>query len=169
MPRVLITGANRGLGLEFTRQYAGRGWHVVATCRQPEAAGDLRQFAHGHPKVSVAALDVTDHAQVDRLAAGLQAEPIDLLLLNSAFLGPQQAQKCGTLDYELFERSFAANVTGPMKTAEAFIPHVQASTIRKIVFLGSAAGSLTLLRPPQPLCLPCQQGGPAPGRTQPGN
>lgn len=148
MPTVLVTGANRGLGLEFTRQYAARGWRVLATCRDPAGAADLAALAAGQPAVTLERLDVTDHAGVDRLAAALAGRPLDLLLLNSAFLGPQAGQTCGALDYGLFERSFAANATGPMKVAEAFLPHVAAGTGRRIVFLGSAAGSIGLLRPP---------------------
>jgi NAD(P)-dependent dehydrogenase (short-subunit alcohol dehydrogenase family) len=148
MAMVLITGANRGLGLEFAGQYAAAGWKVIATCRSPEGAAELRDLAAGNPAVRILGLDVTDHARIDRLATELRDTAVDLLLLNSAYLGPQEGQKCGAVDYSLFERSFAANATGPMKMAEAFIPHVAASTEKKIVFLGSAAGSITLLRPP---------------------
>lgn len=145
---VLITGSNRGLGLEFARQYAAAGWRVIATCRRPEAAADLMALAEANAAVSVAALDVSDHAQVDRLAGELRATPVDLLLLNSAFLGPQAGQKFGALDYGLFAASFAANATGPIKVAEAFAAHVAASSGRKLVFLGSAAASIAMLRPP---------------------
>jgi NAD(P)-dependent dehydrogenase (short-subunit alcohol dehydrogenase family) len=144
----LITGANRGLGLDFTRQYAATGWRVIATCRRPAEAGDLAKLAAAGGRVRVAALDVTDHAQVDGLAAELRDVPLDLLLLNSAWLGPQLGQKCGALDYGMFERSFAANATGPAKVAEAFLPHVTAGQGRKIVFLGSAAGAIGVLRAP---------------------
>jgi len=148
MPTVLITGANRGLGLEFARQYAARGWQVVATCRDPAGAGDLAALARSHPAVAPVALDVTDAAQVARLAAGMADRPLDLLLLNSAYLGPQEGQKFGALDYALFDRSFAANATGPLRVAEAFRPHLEAGGGKKLVFLGSAAGAITLLRPP---------------------
>ncbi len=148
MPTVLITGANRGLGLEFARQYAAGGWQVCATCRRPDEAGELHSLAASNPAVSIAALDVTDRAQIERLVAATGARPLDLLLLNSAFLGPQRGQKCGELDVRLFERSFAANATGPAMVAEAFLPQVAASAQKKIVFLGSAAGSIALLRAP---------------------
>lgn len=148
MPTVLITGANRGLGIEFARQYAARGWTVIATCRDTDGAVELRALGRAHRALRIAALDVTDHARVDALAAELRPVALDLLLLNSAWLAPQAGQFCGALDYGLFDRSFAANATGPLKVAEAFIPHVAAGAGRRIVFLGSAAASLSLLRAP---------------------
>lgn len=148
MPTALITGANRGLGLDFTRQYAAAGWQVIATCRRPAEAVELAALAADDSKVRLAPLDVTDHAQVDRLAAELGDQPLDLLLLNSAWLGPQQGQRCGELDAGMFERSFAANATGPAKVAEAFLPNVTAGTAKKIVFVGSAAAAIGLLRAP---------------------
>lgn len=151
MPTVLITGANRGLGLEFARQYAAAGWRVIATCRQPRGAAELHQLAADMPMVGVEALDVTVHEQPVELAGRLAATPIDLLLLNSAFLGPQQGQRFGKLDSRLFADSFAANATGPLRVAEAFVDHVAQSALKKIVFLGSAAGAIALLRPPMNL------------------
>lgn len=148
MPTVLITGANRGLGLEFARQYGAAGWRVIATCRRPDAAVELREIAAGNAAIGIHALDVTDEPQIGQLAKALHGVPIDLLLLNSAYLGPQQGQRFGGLDRELFERSFAANITGPLRVAEAFLAHVEAGAQKKIVFLGSAASSMGLLRAP---------------------
>jgi NAD(P)-dependent dehydrogenase (short-subunit alcohol dehydrogenase family) len=148
MPVVLITGANRGLGLEFARQYAARGWQVLATCRHPDAAVELADLARSQRGVELAQLDVTDAGNVTDLAARLRGRAIDLLLLNSAWLGPQQGQRRPDFDVELFDRSFAANVTGPLRVALALAPQVAASQGRRIVFLGSAAGAIGLLRPP---------------------
>jgi NAD(P)-dependent dehydrogenase (short-subunit alcohol dehydrogenase family) len=148
VPTVLITGANRGLGLEFARQYAQANWRVLATCRRPDGARDLLALAASHPIVRLAALDVTSPAQIAALAAELAGTPVDLLLLNSAYLGPQAGQKFGALDYDLFSASFAANVTGPLRVAEAFVGSVAGSRERKIVFLGSAAAAIALLREP---------------------
>ena len=89
-PVVLITGSNRGIGLEFTRQYAERGWQVIATCRRPEAATELQAIARNHSNVIIEALDITDHAAVDRLAEHYAQRPIDVLLNNAAYLGSRQ-------------------------------------------------------------------------------
>ena len=92
-PTVLITGSNRGIGLEFAREYAKLGWRVIATCRTPAEAADLKSIAASHPNVVIEQLDITDHAQIDALATKYSTRAIDLLLNNAALLSarPQQA------------------------------------------------------------------------------
>jgi NAD(P)-dependent dehydrogenase (short-subunit alcohol dehydrogenase family) len=151
MAVVLITGANRGLGLEFARQYAAAGWRVVATCRNPSAARELRQLSAKWRELSIAMLDVTNDEQVGQLIVDLAATPIDVLLLNSAYLASQSDQRLGSLDPRAFSDSFSANATAPIRLADRLLPRVSAGEQRKIVFLGSAAGSIGLLRPPATL------------------
>ena len=145
---VLITGANRGIGLEFAHQYAELGWHVIATCRAPARADALQHIAEDHENVRIEQLDVTDHARIEALAVELADVPIDVLLNNAALLGERADQALGNIDYDLFERIYAVNAIGPMKMIEAFTPHVMASRQKKIVTLGSAAGSIDMIRPP---------------------
>ena len=140
---VLVTGANRGIGLELARNYADRGWTVIATARRPEAADDLNAIAADNPKVSVERLDVLDQAQVDALAAKYEDQPIDVLLNNAAILGEPNDQKFGDYDFELFARIMATNVAGPMRMAEAFYPHVAASDQKKIIAITSVQGSIS--------------------------
>jgi len=83
MPTAFITGANRGLGLEFARQYAAEGWRVFATCRKPEEAIALRALGSG---VSIHALDVTDSAAVRALATKLEHETIDVFIANAGVM-----------------------------------------------------------------------------------
>ena len=84
MKTVLITGANRGIGLEFCRQYVAQDWRILACTRHPEKSGALNTLAAGYPEqVTVHALDVADHAQIEGLAQSLAGEPIDLLLNNA--------------------------------------------------------------------------------------
>jgi NAD(P)-dependent dehydrogenase (short-subunit alcohol dehydrogenase family) len=147
-PTVLITGANRGIGLEFTRQYAARGWTVIATTRRPEAATALQQLAANRPNVVIDQLDITSESQVAALAAKYRGRPIDLLINNAALLDGMDRQLLGKLDYELFNRTLAINATGPMRVSEAFLPNVAASGQKKIITLSSAAGSHGLLNPP---------------------
>ena len=86
-PTILITGANRGIGLEYARQSAARGWNVIATARHPAQAADLRALAEANPRVVIETLDVTDFAQVDALAAKYQGKPIDVLVNNAGISG----------------------------------------------------------------------------------
>lgn len=147
-PTVLITGSNRGIGLEFARQYAARGWTVIATTRRPDEASGLKALAAGRPNIVIERLDITSDADVAALAAKYRGRPIDLLINNAALLEKPGSQLLGKLDYDLFARSFDINATGPMRVTEAFLENVAAGGQKKIVTLGSAAASNGLLAPP---------------------
>ena len=84
---VLITGASRGVGLEFARQYAAHGWRVHACCRDPENAADLRGVMDGHDG-AVHTLDVADRRSIDSLKAELNGEALDLLIKRTASTSP---------------------------------------------------------------------------------
>lgn len=141
MPTVLLTGANRGLGLEFVRQYAQDGWRVHACCRDPKAATDLSKLAAGSSgAVQVHALDVADFAQIDRLARELGAEALDLLL-NNAGVYPHE-DGFGKLDYAGWERALRINALAPVRMVEAFVEHVARSQRRLIASVTSLMGSI---------------------------
>lgn len=141
---VLITGASRGIGLEFARQYAARGWRVIATARNPATAAELQKLAAADPDVRIETLDVTDHAGVDALAARYRGTPVDLLLLNAAQGPTAQTAVRGLakLDFDDARQSFEVNAIGPMKVAQAFFASVAASGRRQIVAISSDSGSL---------------------------
>jgi NAD(P)-dependent dehydrogenase (short-subunit alcohol dehydrogenase family) len=147
-PTVLITGSNRGIGLEFARQYGELGWQVIATCRNPDSATDLQAIAADNPNVVVERLDITDHAAVDALAERYAGRAIDILLNNAALLGDGGKQRFGAIDYDLFRRIVDVNSIGTMKVTETFAPNVIASEQKKIITLGSAAGSIGMIQPP---------------------
>lgn len=146
---VFITGASRGLGLEMVRQYAGEGAKVIATCRDPAGATELAALAARHPgAVRVEALDVTDHAAIDALAARLRGQPIDILINNAGDIGPRDPdrsrlheQHFGTINYAEWRRVLEINTLAPAKVAEAFVEHVAGSTRRQMVFVSSTTGS----------------------------
>jgi NAD(P)-dependent dehydrogenase (short-subunit alcohol dehydrogenase family) len=142
MPSTLITGANRGLGLEFARQYLADGWHVYAACRDPDSASELRRLADasGH-KLQILALDVTDPASVKTAAAELDGKATDLLLNNAGVMG-DRGQTIGNIDYEAWAKVLEANTMGPMRVSEAFVDHVARSERKLIVTLTSGMGSL---------------------------
>jgi NAD(P)-dependent dehydrogenase (short-subunit alcohol dehydrogenase family) len=146
---VLVTGANRGIGLEFVRRYAGRGWTVIATARQPGAAPALGQIADENPgRVLVEPLDVTDLTAIDALSARYRDRPIDVLLNNAGVGGGGDNQIFGRLQYPVFDEVMAVNARGPLKMCEAFLPQVQASTRKKLITVSSSQGSIGSLRMP---------------------
>ena len=128
-PTVFITGANRGIGLEFARQYAADGWNVIATCRKPEAAEALNALAERHDNLVVEQLDVTDHQRITALAEQFADRPIDLLLNNAAMLGELADQTFGGLNYDAFQQVMAVNVFGPLRLAEALVGSVERSPV----------------------------------------
>jgi NAD(P)-dependent dehydrogenase (short-subunit alcohol dehydrogenase family) len=148
-PTVLITGANRGIGLEFARQFAALDWRVIATVRDPAAAADLRAIKAR--ALTIERMDVTDQAQVDALAAKYRGQPIDVLLNNAGLLTAMDRQSLDTLDFEVFDREFAVNSLGPMRVSRAFLPNVLASQQKIILALSSAASSHGMIKMPSPL------------------
>jgi NAD(P)-dependent dehydrogenase (short-subunit alcohol dehydrogenase family) len=125
---VLITGANRGIGFEFVRQYAERGYRIIATCRNPAKAEELNAFARAHNDVIIEQLDLVDLEGIDALAARYAGQPIDVLINNAALMrGPDKGQAFGTMDYEWFDLWFHTNTRGPLKVTEAFWPNLMAS------------------------------------------
>ena len=143
MPTTLITGANRGLGLEFARQYLVDGWQVYAACRDPNSVSELQQLvdASGH-KLRILALDVTDPASVKTAAAELDGQAIDLLL-NNAGVGGARGQTIGNIDYKAWAKVLDVNTMGPLRVSEAFVEHVARSDRKLIVTLTSGMGSIT--------------------------
>lgn len=139
----LITGANRGIGLEYVRQMAGRGWNIIATARRPVDAGELQALARAHPQLVIEKLDVTDHAAIDALAAAYLQQPIDILLLNAGLTPayPASFRPLDGIDFDAMRASFEVNALAPLKMCQAFMKHVAASRRKQIVAMGSKAGS----------------------------
>jgi NAD(P)-dependent dehydrogenase (short-subunit alcohol dehydrogenase family) len=142
MPSTLITGANRGIGLEFARQYLADGWQVYAACRDPSSASDLHRLVDtGNHKLRILALDVTDSFSTKAAAAELDGQAIDLLLNNAGVMGARD-QTIGNIDYDAWAKVLDANTMGPMRVSEAFIDNVARSDRKLIVTLTSGMGSL---------------------------
>src|SRR5471032_2375295 len=138
MPTVLLTGASRGLGLEFTRQYAQDGWRVIATCRDPRKAEKLRGVAGS---VEIHALDATDFAAVGRLAAELGDVGVDVLIANAGIIGPRD-MTADAVDAAAWAEVFRVNAMAPLALAGAFSKHVARSGERKAVAISSRLGSM---------------------------
>ena len=137
--QILITGANRGIGLEFTKQYAADGWNVLACCRHPQSALDLQALAQANANIKIQPLDVADFAQIDALALQLKDESIDVLINNA---GVYPHSSFGDTNYDDWAAAFKVNSMAPLKMAEAFMQHISRSQLKKIATLTSKMGSL---------------------------
>ena len=134
---VLITGANRGLGLEFARQYAADDWTVIGTARSPDRADELKALG-----VEVLQLDVTDQASIDALVASLDGRGIDMLI-NNAGIFPRvgEIEKVDSGDYT---RTLMVNTLGPVLVTQALMPNLRESEMKRIVNITSRLGSIEL-------------------------
>jgi NAD(P)-dependent dehydrogenase (short-subunit alcohol dehydrogenase family) len=150
---VLITGSSTGIGLEFARQYAARGWTVYATHHFPKTPDTLAQLAQMFPQtVHVEVLDVTKQTDIDALATKLKDKPMDVLLNNAALKrfallrdrDGNKGQYFGTLDFDQLDQFVHVNVAGPLRVVEGFIDNVRLGTQKKLVTISSAAGAVSI-------------------------
>lgn len=133
---VLVTGASRGLGLEFVRQYSDAGYRVTATCRDPGGATELQNLPG---RIEIAKLDVTSEDDVDAIVEQLEDDPVDILISNAAVLGGPRG-RLENLDWAVWHRVLDVNVIGAVRIAVKLWPNVAASGEKKIVFVSSRAG-----------------------------
>jgi len=138
---ILITGSNRGIGLELVHQYAAQGWQVLACCRRPDQATALSRLGEQFPDITIYPLDVAQQDQVQKLAADLRDCPIDILFNNAGIYGPYDAV-FGNTDEARWLECLHINVIAPMKMMEAFSTHVAASKHKLIAAMSSKMGSM---------------------------
>ena len=138
MPTLLVTGANRGLGLALLRTFAADAWRIHACCRQPDKAKDLKAVAGD---IRVHRLDVTDGLRVAGLARELADEPVDILINNAGVYGPRTG--FGETDYDDWSKVLAVNTLAPLRLVERFVEHVGRSGRKLIVNVSSRMGSVS--------------------------
>lgn len=144
MQSILITGSNRGLGLEWARQYAELGWRVFATCRSPEQAEALQQLAAHNATLSVHRLDVTDATHVQQLANELQQQPLDILVNNAGVYFERWGKdKLGNIDYAAWLETCQVNILGAVRITEALRKQLARGSKRLVVMTTSHMGSIT--------------------------
>ena len=140
MPTLLISGANRGLGLEFVKQYAAEGWDVIAGVRRPDEAAELRALAEGG-KVEVHALDAAEPNSIDSFKGAVGGRPLDLVIANAGVYGGDRQKSFTDLDYDGWAQTLATNTFGPVRLAAAFAENLKAGK-GKLVAISSLMGSI---------------------------
>ena len=135
-PTVLVTGANRGIGLEYARQFSAKGYTVIGTARDPDDAKDLSAVAK-----RVEQLDVADAASVAALARRLDGVAIDILV-NNAGMFDRRDVSVETVDFPTMERTFAVNTLGPLRVVQALMPNLRKGERKLIVNMSSQLGSI---------------------------
>jgi NAD(P)-dependent dehydrogenase (short-subunit alcohol dehydrogenase family) len=144
MNTILITGTNRGLGLELTRQFGEGGWRVLACCRQPDRAEALQVLARKTPTISIHPLDVADPEQIARISHELREQSIDILLNNAGIFGPRDVDfgTIGPAEVAAWLQVFATNSIGPLLVTQAFVDQVARSPRKLVAIISSRGGSL---------------------------
>ncbi len=143
MLRILITGANIGIGLALTQHYLQRGERVFATCRQPAEASALAELGAAYPdQLSVLPLDVTDNATIDAAAEAVSAQitGLDLLINNAGFF--PKGETIDNLDAGTMLNTFHVNAVGPIMVVQRFLCLLRGGDDAKVVNVSSQLGSL---------------------------
>jgi NAD(P)-dependent dehydrogenase (short-subunit alcohol dehydrogenase family) len=162
---VLITGANSGIGLEFAKQYAAKGWTVIATHRRSETPATLADLSSHYKSVRIERVDVTNLDSVNALAGKLRDVPIDVLINNAGVYndrsqckgdeeetcaGDWSVESFGNLKYSLLDTIMAVNIKGPLMVSQALYDNVKASHQKKLIAISSSNGTLTGEKEPRP-------------------
>jgi len=149
MPTVLVTGANRGLGYEHVKQYAQKGWKVIACARNPEKATELENLKDKYDdNFIIEQLEVIDHPRIEELAEKYSNTSIDILINNAGTTGPlgvpgaMDYQKIDSMDYEIWRDILEVNLISPFKVATAFHDHIAQSEKKLLIMMSSDLGSV---------------------------
>ncbi|MBW2067059.1 MAG: SDR family oxidoreductase [Deltaproteobacteria bacterium] len=144
MPSVLITGSNRGLGLEWVRQYAAEGWKVYATCRYPEGAHELQEMARQEKGVSIHRLDITKAGDVHDISVELMNQPLDVLVNNAGvYMEKYKEIALGRMRYEDWLYTFRVNTLGAVRVTEALLDNVSRGKKKLAVVISTHMASVT--------------------------
>jgi len=140
---VLITGANRGIGLEFATQFAVDNWRIIACCRQPDQAESLRTLKNTYgDQFLVHKLDLSDFAAIDQLADILNGEAIDMIINNAGVYPSARQGEFGHINYDAWLETLRTNTLAPLKMAEAFITHLEQGQQKMFAIITSKMGSI---------------------------
>ena len=142
MTTILVTGANRGIGLELVKALLNNGNAVVATARQPDAASALMDLKKTRPGLEIEALNVTDEQSIARLAAKFGERPLDGLINNAGIIGPDD-QSTLNMDFRGWMDTFATNTVAPLQITQALMPALRRAPQARILTISSLMGSMS--------------------------
>ncbi len=141
MTTILITGTNRGIGLEFTRQFLARGARVIATCRNIEAASELKQLQSSHDGLEIRQLDVASTESMQDFVKQLADTPIDIFINNAGVYGPSNV-KFGEVDAQMWADVLQVNSIAPLILSQLLMPNLRLGKDKKMLYLTSKMGSI---------------------------
>jgi NAD(P)-dependent dehydrogenase (short-subunit alcohol dehydrogenase family) len=141
MSRYVVTGTNRGIGLEFVRQLLSQGHTVVATARDPGSVPALQALLGANSKLSLLPLDLSDENSINTFAGLAGATPVDVLINNAGIYGPRQAS-LGQLRTADWEEVMLVDLIAPLMLTQALLPALRRGTDKRIAFLSSIMGSI---------------------------
>jgi NAD(P)-dependent dehydrogenase (short-subunit alcohol dehydrogenase family) len=141
VPTVVVTGANRGLGLAWARKYAERGWNVIATVREPGRAGELRALVRAGAPIRIETLDATDPKSIDAFVKRLGGQPVDVLVNNAGTIGEEPEQKLGQLDPSRFDHYMRVNALSALLVTERLLPNLRAGKQKKVAGISARVAS----------------------------
>jgi NAD(P)-dependent dehydrogenase (short-subunit alcohol dehydrogenase family) len=155
MSTILITGSNRGIGLELAERYASIGWDVIATCRTPEKADKLHILSKQYRNLSIEMLEITDELSIKALTIKLKDKAIDILINNAGIYSARTngnkpysgdnkdpGQKFGSLDADGWAFVLKVNAVAPFMVTEALLPNILSGAHRKVIMITSRGGSI---------------------------
>ncbi len=149
MPGALITGSNRGLGVEWVRQYAQDGWRVYATCRHPAEAKDLNDLAESQQSITVHRMDLTSQDDITSVSVELLHEAVDVLINNAGvYLEKYRDIGLRSIDCEDWEYTFRVNTLGAIRVTGSFIEHIARSRRKLVVVISTHMASIADITAP---------------------
>jgi NAD(P)-dependent dehydrogenase (short-subunit alcohol dehydrogenase family) len=141
MKTVLVTGSNRGIGLEFVRKLAAREYRVLATCRDPDSAPELNTLCASHSNLELFPLELSDQASMEALAHNLRGQPIDMLINNAGIYGDKDAS-FGNVGGEQWMQVLQVNTIAPLLLTQLLIDNFRQGVDRKLLYISSKVGSI---------------------------
>ena len=153
MPTVLISGANRGLGLEFVKQYLDKGWNVFATTRNLLNSDNLKTlYSLNSKNLDIFEVDISNEKDILKLKDDLESLPIDVIINNAGIIGPRREkikyQQFGSMNYDEWDNLFKVNTMGAFKITEYLYQNILIGNQKKIIVISSTVGSNIEMKAP---------------------